>query len=164
MVDVSASVNFNFLTNTSVVPRSHSVPEVSSLFRLLLLLHVSLCISTHNTKFKWRIHLTPGRQAYCSLFIKHRRNALHFTTLLYFNGPPTYVSVYAKSSSGVSKLHIFTSTGISVLIVMQYLSVQLSFTYTISLKSELFEKRIRTEIPLDVNITSFENPLMMVFT
>jgi hypothetical protein len=32
-------------------------------------------------------------------------------------------------------LHIFTSNGISVLIVMQYLSVQLPFTYKISLKS-----------------------------
>jgi hypothetical protein len=46
-----------------------------------------------------------------------------------------------KPPSGGSKLHTFTSNGISVFIVVQYLSVQLPFTYKISLKSEFFFKK-----------------------
>jgi hypothetical protein len=60
-----------------------------------------------------------------SLLIKHRRNALRFTTLLYFNRPihTRMFRFMQKPSSRGSKLHIFTSNGISVLIVVQYLSV-----------------------------------------
>jgi hypothetical protein len=44
---------------------------------------------------------------------------------------------------GVSKLHIFTSNGISVLIVMQYLSVQLPFTCKISLNQSCLKNVYR---------------------
>ena len=68
---------------------------------------------------------------------------MHFTLpIFYFNRPLHMFRFMQKPTPGGSKLHIFTSNGISVLIVMQYLSVQLPFTYKISLKSELFEKRI----------------------
>jgi hypothetical protein len=64
---------------------------------------------------------------------------MHFTLpLFYFNGPLHMFRFMQHHHQEGSKLHIFTSTGISVLIVMQYLSVQLPLTYKISLKSEFF--------------------------
>jgi hypothetical protein len=42
-----------------------------------------------------------------SLFIKHRQNALHFTTLLYFNRPLHMFRFLQNPSSGGSKLHTF---------------------------------------------------------
>jgi hypothetical protein len=57
---------------------------------------------------------------------------MHFTLpLYYFNGPLHMFRFMQNHHQGVSKLHIFTSTGISVLIVMQQLSVQLPFTFKI---------------------------------
>jgi hypothetical protein len=70
---------------------------------------------------------------------------MHFTLPpLYFNTPLHMFRFMQNHHQGVSKLHILTSNGISVLIVVQYLSVQLPFTYKISLNSEFFEKRVQT--------------------
>jgi hypothetical protein len=44
-----------------------------------------------------------------SLFIKHRRNALHFTNFLYYTRPlHMFRFIQKPSSEGFSKLHIFT--------------------------------------------------------
>jgi hypothetical protein len=70
---------------------------------------------------------------------------MHFTLPLYYISIDPYIcfGLCKNHHQGVSKLHTFTSNGISVLIVMQYLRVQLPFTYNISLKSELFKNAYR---------------------
>jgi hypothetical protein len=73
---------------------------------------------------------------------------MHFTLPLFcFNRPLHMFRFMQKLSSGGSKLHIFTSNGISVLIVMQYRSIQLPFTYKISLKSGFFLKTYYIDAP-----------------
>ena len=112
---------------------------------------LSACLPTLYTH---HVSAKPGKQCWKYFYISL---TVHISQFTVYKTPTKCTSLYhffisldpyicfglcKNHHQGVSKLHIFTSNGISVLIVMQYLSVQLPFTYKISLKSELFEKRI----------------------
>ena len=103
----SACASWSWRQVTLIGTESLGQAELTASFTALL-----------NIYFEFFLILVSPCIFHNSLFIKHPRNALHFTTLLYFNGPLHMFRFMQKPSSGgvQNYIHLHTMIFLSLLL------------------------------------------------